>query len=273
MPDMSLTGHIKLGDFSQDYASVYARHADELIEMLEKYRTKNNELASESTLFESWNRLLQEIEEDARVAADLSHKLSSGIARSLPDRTFHSKIQAKKVFQHRETCETILSKQDEGIRHAFRIYSSAYEKFVREPNLRSRSALIRAQNDYLLQVNAANSMIKAYSEETLPKLLEELEDVYVDTTDAITEVTNQFTDFLTKKELQLNKDGRIVLSRHPTGVNLSLVLHERVFPTAPPVNVPHPLHSVTPRSRAQSAGEEMARAVQSGQALFEKRID
>lgn len=66
-----------------------------------------------SSLFHTWETLLQEVEADVVGYANASQSLERAVATPLIDRTFHLKVQARKLFAHREGCELILGKADE----------------------------------------------------------------------------------------------------------------------------------------------------------------
>ena len=66
-----------------------------------------------STLWTAWDGLLQETEADAQSHADIAGVVSRAVSRPLLEKTFHMKIQSRKVFTHRESYETILSKTEE----------------------------------------------------------------------------------------------------------------------------------------------------------------
>ena len=66
-----------------------------------------------STLWTAWDGLLQETEADAASHADVAGVISRAVSRPLLEKTFHMKIQSRKVFAHRESYETILAKTEE----------------------------------------------------------------------------------------------------------------------------------------------------------------
>lgn len=66
-----------------------------------------------SSLFHTWETLLQEVEADVLGYSNAAAALERNVATPLIDRTFHLKVQARKVFAHREGCELILAKADD----------------------------------------------------------------------------------------------------------------------------------------------------------------
>ncbi|GFU08337.1 uncharacterized protein TNCV_4962751 [Trichonephila clavipes] len=107
-----------VADFTQQLSSIHEQHAEELQMLVETFRKRNAELRRErppyqSTLFTSWEVLLQEIEVDSQVHGDIARSLGRQVGMMLLEKTFHRKIQSRKIFLHRESFETILSKAEE----------------------------------------------------------------------------------------------------------------------------------------------------------------
>ena len=61
-------------------------------------------------LFQVWETLLQEVEVDSAVGADIANCLNRQVSRPMIDGTFHRKLEARKIFQHREQLENALEK-------------------------------------------------------------------------------------------------------------------------------------------------------------------
>jgi hypothetical protein len=64
-------------------------------------------------LFTVWDSLLQETELDASVHTDIAAALSRSVSRPLLEKTFHMKIQSRKVFTNRESFENLLAKTED----------------------------------------------------------------------------------------------------------------------------------------------------------------
>lgn len=69
--------------------------------------------ACPSSLFHTWETLLQEVEIDSQAHSDIASILGRQVSRPLLEKSFHRKIQSRKVFTHRESYETIISKTEE----------------------------------------------------------------------------------------------------------------------------------------------------------------
>ncbi len=144
-----------------------------------------------NTLFNAWEALLSETETDAQGYTDIAGVFSRSVSRPLLEKTFHMKIQSRKVFLHRESYENILNKTEQMllkvslIRNPFDPafnsmiplqchddYCMAFDFHVAQNNADSAMALTEAHNNYVQQLHAANGMIDQYYNNSLPHLLQ-----------------------------------------------------------------------------------------------------
>ncbi|XP_077549236.1 uncharacterized protein LOC144162534 isoform X3 [Haemaphysalis longicornis] len=197
-----------VADFTQQLSKLHSRHAEELQLLVEAFRKRNSELRKErppyhSSLFNCWEVLLQEVEVDSQVHGDISRCLSQQMGVMLLEKTFHRKSQSRKVFLHRESFETILVKAEELLNKCQGEYAEAYRNVCRrgvgagctdltaapleQPSPLSASeeqaalaAYYDCHNAYVQQLAATNGMLDEYYGATLPRLLDELQDVYCD---------------------------------------------------------------------------------------------
>ena len=61
-------------------------------------------------LFQVWETLLQEVEVDSAAVCDVANCLSRKVSRPISEGTYHRKLEARKIFQHRESLENTLEK-------------------------------------------------------------------------------------------------------------------------------------------------------------------
>ncbi|XP_049845152.1 uncharacterized protein LOC126297890 isoform X5 [Schistocerca gregaria] len=174
-----------VSDFTQQLSQVYEQHAEELQLLVSSFRKRNAELRKErpachSSLFQTWETLLQEVEVDSQAHADIASILGRQVARPLLERTFHRKIQSRKVFTHRESFEVILAKAEDKLAKCRQDYKNAYLSYMSNPTNAAMAAYLDCHNSYVQQLHATNGMLDQYHTETLPQLLQELEDVYSD---------------------------------------------------------------------------------------------
>ena len=66
-----------------------------------------------NSLFNVWDSLLQETELDAAIHTDIAGVFSRAVSRPLLEKTFHMKIQSRKVFANREAFENLLGKSED----------------------------------------------------------------------------------------------------------------------------------------------------------------
>ncbi|XP_068214896.1 proto-oncogene vav isoform X6 [Palaemon carinicauda] len=138
-------------------------------------------------MFDVWESLLQEVEVDSQIHADVAGTLNRQISRPLIEKTFYRKIQSRKVFTHRESFDTILLKTEDMLNKCRRDYADAYLAHYRTQTNASLAAYFDAHNAYVQQLHATNGMLKTYNRSTLPSLLEELEAVYLDVSTILTD--------------------------------------------------------------------------------------
>lgn len=115
---------LAVSDFTQQLSQIYEQHAEELQLLVSNFRKRNGELRKErpacpSSLFHTWETLLQEVEIDSQAHSDIASILGRQVSRPLLERSFHRKIQSRKVFTHRESYETIISKTEEKLTKVF----------------------------------------------------------------------------------------------------------------------------------------------------------
>ncbi|XP_055949284.1 uncharacterized protein LOC129983710 isoform X7 [Argiope bruennichi] len=193
-----------VADFTQQLSSIHEQHAEELQMLVETFRKRNAELRRErppyqSTLFTSWEVLLQEVEVDSQVHGDIARSLGRQVGMMLLEKTFHRKIQSRKIFLHRESFETILSKAEELLNKCHQDYTEAYNNLLQHRSHTKLAEYYDMHNAYVQQLHAANGMLEHYNKETLPRLLEELEDVYTDLSDTISGAIYSAADMLVNK--------------------------------------------------------------------------
>ncbi|XP_037556210.1 uncharacterized protein LOC119433142 isoform X4 [Dermacentor silvarum] len=212
-----------VADFTQQLSKLHSRHAEELQLLVEAFRKRNSELRKErppyhSSLFNCWEVLLQEVEVDSQVHGDISRCLSQHMGVMLLEKTFHRKAQSRKVFMHRESFETILVKAEELLNKCQGEYAEAYRAVCRRggPDLTAApldqpspltaseeqaalAAYYDCHNAYVQQLAATNGMLDEYYGSTLPRLLDELQDVYCDISTIVAQSMLAASDVLAAK--------------------------------------------------------------------------
>lgn len=213
-----------VSDFTQQLSQVYEQHAEELQLLVANFRKRNAELRKErptcpSALFHTWETLLQEVEVDSQAHSDIASVLGRQVSRPLLERTFHRKIQSRKVFTHRESYETILTKTEEKLAKCRQEYKTAYLSYLGSPSTVTLSAYLDTHNEYVAQLHATNGMLERYHIEALPHLLQELEDVYSDLCSTLSESLVQGAEVISSRAIEQSRryDGLATQCRAVAG--------------------------------------------------------
>ncbi|XP_058123240.1 uncharacterized protein LOC131264996 [Anopheles coustani] len=230
-----------VSDFSETLAQLYEQHAEALQVLVSNYRKRNSELrkerpACQSNLFAAWETLLQEIEADSQATIDVASTLSRQVARPLLERSFYRKVQSRKVFTHRESFDTIISKTEEKLSKCRIEYKQCYIAHRQSPTQHTLTQYIDSHNAYVQQLHATNAMLEAYHCETLPQLMQELEEIYNDLCGIVTEAVLQGAEAIAAKAAEQAKryDGLAVQCKNVSPA-LDLGYFVRTLPLPPNV--------------------------------------
>uniref|UniRef100_A0A182K4V9 FCH domain-containing protein n=1 Tax=Anopheles christyi TaxID=43041 RepID=A0A182K4V9_9DIPT len=195
-----------VSDFSETLAQLYEQHAEALQVLVSNYRKRNSELRKErytrlsvEPVCGAWETLLQEIEADSQATIDVASTLSRQVARPLLERSFYRKVQSRKVFTHRESFDTIISKTEEKLSKCRIEYKQCYIAHRQSPTQHTLSQYIDSHNAYVQQLHATNAMLEAYHCETLPQLMQELEEIYNDLCNIVSEAVLQGAEAIAAK--------------------------------------------------------------------------
>ncbi|XP_058459244.1 uncharacterized protein LOC131435409 isoform X6 [Malaya genurostris] len=199
-----------VSDFTETLAQLYEQHAEALQVLVSNYRKRNSELrkerpACQSNLFHAWETFLQEIEADSQATIDVASSLSRQVARPLLERSFYRKVQSRKVFTHRESFDTIISKTEEKLSKCRIDYKQCYIAHRQNPTQHTLTQYIDSHNAYVQQLHATNAMLEAYHCETLPQLMQELEEIYNDLCNIVAEAVLQGAEAISVKALEQAK--------------------------------------------------------------------
>uniref|UniRef100_A0A8D8FW57 Serine/threonine-protein kinase dkf-1 n=2 Tax=Culex pipiens TaxID=7175 RepID=A0A8D8FW57_CULPI len=199
-----------VSDFTETLAQLYEQHAEALQLLVSNYRKRNGELrkerpACQSNLFFAWETFMQEIEADSQATIDVASALSRQIARPLLERSFYRKVQSRKVFTHRESFDTIISKTEDKLSKCRIDYKDAYIAHRQNPTQQTLTQYIDSHNAYVQQLHATNAMLNEYHCETLPQLMQELEEIYSDLCNIVSEAVLQTAESISVKALEQSK--------------------------------------------------------------------
>ncbi|XP_022166446.1 uncharacterized protein LOC111030999 isoform X2 [Myzus persicae] len=200
-----------VSDFTQELSQMYEQHAAELQLLVTNFRKKNTDLRKDrpsfpSQLFHTWEMFLQEVETDSKSISDVASVLGRQISRPLLDRSFHRKVQSRKVFSQRDSLELILQKSEDKLSKCREDYKRSFLAQLSSPNSSaSLSSYLDAHNAYVTQLHATNGMVDQYNQYVLPQLLQELEDVYSDLCMSLSDAVLQGSDVIYNKSTDQSK--------------------------------------------------------------------
>ncbi|XP_052860404.1 uncharacterized protein LOC128267575 isoform X2 [Anopheles cruzii] len=252
-----------VSDFSETLAQLYEQHAEALQVLVSSYRKRNGELrkerpACQSNLFAAWESLLQEIEADSQATIDVASTLSRQVARPLLERSFYRKVQSRKVFTHRESFDTIISKTEEKLSKCRIEYKQCYIAHRQNPTQHTLTQYIDSHNAYVQQLHATNAMLEAYHCETLPQLMQELEEIYNDLCNIVSEAVLQGAEAIAAKAAEQAKryDGLAAQCKN-VSPTLDLGYFVRTLPVPPNVQrIPRKAFAPPQPPNAATRGED-----------------
>ncbi|XP_047507505.1 uncharacterized protein LOC125051319 isoform X5 [Pieris napi] len=193
-----------VADFTTQLSQVYERHASELQVLIATFRKRNSELKKErascpSSLFHTWETFLQEVDADVVGFNNAASSLETTVAVPLIEKTFHMKVQARKLFAHREGCEVILGKADDQLNKSRQEYRTAFLNYCDNASPVNLATYYDSHNNYVQQLTATNAMIEQYHNHTLPTILQELEEILTDVTTAVSDAICQEGEIMSEK--------------------------------------------------------------------------
>uniref|UniRef100_A0A1A9UW85 Uncharacterized protein n=1 Tax=Glossina austeni TaxID=7395 RepID=A0A1A9UW85_GLOAU len=103
-------------------------------------RETDEKPACHLSIFQAWETFLQEVETDSQASNDVASALSRQVSRPMLDKSFHRKVQSRKIFTHRESFETIIAKTEEKL-------SKASDQAKRYNNLTTQCTSISPTQD------------------------------------------------------------------------------------------------------------------------------
>ncbi|CAF4897715.1 unnamed protein product [Pieris macdunnoughi] len=161
--------------------------------------TSENRASCPSSLFHTWETFLQEVDADVVGFNNAACSLETTVAVPLIEKTFHMKVQARKLFAHREGCEVILGKADDQLNKSRQEYRTAFLNYCDNASPVNLATYYDSHNNYVQQLTATNAMIEQYHNHTLPTILQELEEILTDVTTAVSDAICQEGEIMSEK--------------------------------------------------------------------------
>jgi len=197
-------------DFTGSLARLHENHAEQLQLLVHSYRMKGSADARQDRsnlgpIGLAWESLLQETEVDSTLHTEIAQTLSRDVARPLLQNTFYRKLEARKIIAHRDSFDSIIAKAEEQLKKHKRDYVDAYRQHCAAPSPASQGRHVDAHNAYVTQLRATNGMLAEYHGNTLPALMQELDDVLADVGDVSSRCVSKTAEVYANKSGQQTK--------------------------------------------------------------------
>lgn len=185
-----------VAEFAQQIATAYENFSKELETVIGTFRKSSNDLKKDreipsdtpSSIFAAWETLLQETENDAQAHLDVAGLLIKNVYKPLEEIATHKTSQAHKLYQFRDVFEDLIKRSEEHLLELEKEYHNSYKRYSNIMSTSGRetakSDFYNAHNDYVLQFRASNCLVEKV-QDVLPAVLEELEEIHIDTCNTI----------------------------------------------------------------------------------------
>jgi len=196
---------IKLvSDFNYQLSKLHEQHATDMALLVENFRRKTNDVQANSprsvnTIAIAWEQWMADVMQDSACHTEISAALGRNIAKPLLEKTFHMKIQSRKVFTQREAFERLIAENEDHTTKSHVDYRKSWTHHVEQQDPHSLATYLENHNNYVEQIHNINGMIDQYYGEGLPNLLQELDDVYHDVAGVVLESLTEGSKKITEK--------------------------------------------------------------------------
>ncbi|KAK3103226.1 hypothetical protein FSP39_017569 [Pinctada imbricata] len=183
-----------VAEFAQQMAAIYEHFSKEIQNVIATFRRKNYELKKERTvdtpctIFTAWESLLQGTEIDAQAHLDAASLLIKNVYKPLEELAKYKQSQTQKMIAFRDKFEDTLNNAEDQLIQAEENYVQTYKNYQSCSSQNSRenakNDFYNAHNEYVFQLRASNRTIDEF-QTVIPQLLEEFEEIYIDTSNTI----------------------------------------------------------------------------------------
>ncbi|XP_052799939.1 uncharacterized protein LOC128231321 isoform X1 [Mya arenaria] len=183
-----------VAEFAEEMASAYDNFAREVQRVVGQFRERSHHLKTEwyvdtpSTIYNAWENLVKETETDAQAHLDASGLLVKNVSEPLKEVAKYKMSQAQKLQAFRENFEDILHQSELQLQEKEQTYMDAYGSFKNCGSLDNREGFRHefhnCHNEYILQLRASNRTIDDF-QITIPQVLEELDEICIDTSNTV----------------------------------------------------------------------------------------
>merc|ERR1719328_679745 len=154
---------------------------------------------SVNTIAIAWEQWMADVMQDSASHTEISASLGRNVAKPLLEKTFHMKIQSRKVFKQREAFERMINENEDRTTKSHIDYRKSWTNHVEQQDPHSLAKYLEMHNAYVGQIHNVNGMIDYYYEECLPHLLQEFDDVYHDVAGVVLDSLSEGSKKITEK--------------------------------------------------------------------------
>lgn len=224
-----------VSDFNHELSRIHEQHAEDMAQLVEGFRKKTADIQNEGPRYTNsialaWEQWMADVMQDSACHTEISAVLGRSVARPLLEKTFHMKIQSRKVFTQRENYERLLADNEDRLSKCHGEYRAAWGTHMEKHQPTTLASYLEAHNAYVGQVHGVNGMIDQYYVESLPHLLQELDDVYHDVSAVVLESLTEGSNKITEKTLNItnrwkktSEDVRMISASKDIGSFLSSI--------------------------------------------------
>jgi len=193
-----------VSDFNYELSKIHEQHATDMAHLVETFRKKTNDIQSKAprsvnTIAIAWDQWMADVMQDSACHTEISAALGRNVAKPLLEKTFHMKIQSRKVFSQREAFEKLIAENEDRTTKSHIDFRKSWTQHVQQQDPHSLASYLENHNTYVGQIHNINGMIDQYYGEGLPDILQELDDVYHDVSGVVLESLTEGSKKITEK--------------------------------------------------------------------------
>ncbi|XP_064635720.1 uncharacterized protein LOC135492918 isoform X3 [Lineus longissimus] len=210
---------LTVADFAQKVATAHKQFSAQLHTVVSQFRQISLEVKKErpvdyhNSLHAAWDALLHETEMDAQAQTETANLLIKNVYDPLVEVAQHKKSHCQKLYNFREQFETTTDKAQELLEKCHDEYMESYLRYRSNSRDTGKNltSYFDAHNEYVLQLWASNRMTDEYHTVALPCILEELEEIYIDTSNVLNGAIESHSLLLVTKATEQSKKFEEVL--------------------------------------------------------------
>ncbi|XP_062594523.1 uncharacterized protein LOC134255649, partial [Saccostrea cucullata] len=182
--------NVEVSDFARQMAAVYEQFAKDIQTIIAAFKTKYEDLRRDrptdtpSTILSAWDCLLHGTENDAQAHMDVAVLLMKNVHKPLEEVAINKKNQTQKLNSYRDQFEETMDKVEHDLQVAEKNYETSVKLYQTSSNYNASLQFHSAHNEYLCQLCASNRTIEEF-QYLIPQVLEELEEIYIDTSNTV----------------------------------------------------------------------------------------